>query len=65
MNLSFWDGVLITSMLWALVVVIVYCIGVCAGLEQGADITNWGVGYNDGWRAAFEYMKGMRGDENT
>lgn len=62
MNFDFWTGVLISSMLWALVVVIAYCLGVCAGLEQGADIANWGVGYNDGYRAALELMEKPKED---
>lgn len=54
MNLGFWDGVLISSMFWAIISVVCLIRGLFVGGTD--DVANWSKGFDDGWNSAFKFI---------
>ena len=42
---------------------LIFFIGWMVGFNDSSQITNWGIGYDDGWKAHKEFMDEIMGDE--
>lgn len=50
--MTFWDGVLISSLIWYIVAGTTLLLGFAAGARS--DSGDWGAGYDAGWEAAIK-----------